>query len=73
MVDDELVVIGGVSNECPPPGCAVIKLDSKQCMERPLAVSNECPPPGCAVISLDSKQCTERPLPVSILTEVRLC
>ena len=51
MVDDELVLIGGVSNECPPPGCAVINLNSKQCMERPLPVSNECPQPGCAVIN----------------------
>ena len=65
MVDDELVLVGGVSNECPPPGCTVINLDSKQCAERPLPVSNECVPPGCTVLNLDSKQFPERPLPVS--------
>lgn len=61
MVDNELVLVGGVSNECPPPGCTVINLDSKQCIERPLAVSNECPPPGCNVSVFSSRSTRGKP------------
>ncbi len=40
--DDKLVVIGGVGAECPPPGCAVVDLNTQHCVEHPLPVSQGC-------------------------------